>query len=410
LIGRRRGNGETVTFADYLGELTPDRFCSEQAAWYEKLKRAVSSGRQFHDRASTGERERIDGIFRDWVRTEEIKAWYSEPERGSLFQGPSVSSLTVPCELSEPLRLTGIGQLEEAIADNYIVLHDRHQKAVSGAILENTDKWMSEGLYFGLVIGSKMISQAFGLAVDAGDVVFPVGDVTVDPHEITSHSEDVRRRYFERCRERIACFEGLPELARSELEASLVLADISKPRIEDYGGKILLAPIRCNEICTLLSRHVTRMIREKTGGRIVPRSLMVTIFDTDTPYTYHQIAGYFGRRAAPSLPGLAVLGTSGSIDAFRWLYAYRVSLVAQKIMKSSLYSEVERRFIPFVFFGVLVERDADILLDLDRLGLLRYRGNLSPFMEFCYLVPKIRDHLAATSQYSLAGEVTERLR
>ena len=51
-----------------------------------------------------------------------------------------------------------------------------------------------------------------------------------------------------------------------------------------------------------------------------------------------------------------------------------------------------------------------ILLDLDRLGLLRYRGNLSPFMEFCYLVPKIRDHLAATSQYSLAGEVTERLR
>jgi hypothetical protein len=124
----------------------------------------------------------------------------------------------------------------------------------------------------------------------------------------------------------------------------------------------------------------------------------------------NQSTGYFGRRAAPSLPGLAVLGTSGSIDAFRWLYAYRANLVAQKMMKSSLYSEVERRFIPFVFFGVLVERDADILLDLDRLGLRRYRGNLSTFMEFCYLVPKIRDHLAATSQYSLAGEVTERLR
>ena len=100
-------------------------------------------------------------------------------------------------------------------------------------------------------------------------------------------------------------------------------------------------------------------------------------------------------------------------NAYRFRDAERVIddiLAAQKMMKSSLYSEVERRFIPFVFFGVLVERDADILLDLDRLGLLRYRGNLSPFIDFCYLVPKIRDHLAAASQYSHAGEVTERLR
>jgi hypothetical protein len=136
---------------------------------------------------------------------------------------------------------------------------------------------------------------------------------------------------------------------------------------------------------------------------------MVTIYDTDTPYTYHQIAGYYNSPLAPILPGITLLGVSGTIDAFRWLYAYRVSLIAQKLMKSSLCSEVSRKFIPFIFFGVLVKRDADILLDMDQLGILRYRGNISPYIEYCYLLPKIKNAIERTSTRDLSLELTNRI-
>ncbi len=395
---------------DYLGGLVTQGGGPASSHWYEQLAAGAAAGRELYTGANEGLRRQIHTVFRDWVRTEEVKAWYGEPENGSLFQGTSVSALTVPCVLPDPLRLGSMGDLEEAIAEHYIDLHDRHKGSVRGAILENTDQWIAEGLYFGVVLGAKVVSQALGLTAKTGDVVFPVMGEKVDPHEITSYAAPVREKYFEECRKKIACFKGVADLTRAEFESSLVLSDISKPHIEDYKGKILLAPIRCNEICSMISRNVSRLIREKTDGRISPRSLSVTIYDTDTPYTYHQVMGYFGKTMAPALPGLTVLGTSGTMDAFRWLYAYRVSLVAQKIMKSSLYSEVERKFIPFVYFGVLVERDAEILLDLDRLGDLRYRGNLSPYLEFCYLVPKIVDHLAATSARDLDDEFNDRLR
>ena len=110
------------------------------------------------------------------------------------------------------------------------------------------------------------------------------------------------------------------------------------------------------------------------------------IYDTDTPYTYHEVMGYNDFETSQVLPGLTILGASGTIDAFRWLYTYRLSLIAQKIQKGSIYSEVHRRFIPFTFFGVLVPRDAEILLDLDNLHRLRYKGNLSPDVEFLYMV------------------------
>jgi hypothetical protein len=179
------------------------------------------------------------------------------------------------------------------------------------------------------------------------------------------------------------------ELERNELEASLVLADISKPKFDKYKGKVLLAPIRCNEIAALLSERIAERIREKTSGKINPRSLSITIYDTDTPYTYHEVMGYGSCSFSPILPGLTILGSSGTIDAFKWLYAYRLSLISQKVQKSSLYSEVHREFMPFVFFGVLVPRDADILLDMNNLNKLRYRGNFSPELEFAYLISRL---------------------
>jgi len=384
-------------FSRYLDDL--DQSLSDdknQSQWRAELDQKVSLGRSLIDGADEGRLALRRAVMRNWTRTEELKAWYGAPDGSELFQGTSVTSITIPAELPNPLDLNSIEDLEDAIAEHFITLHDKHKKAVDQAILENTDKWLSEGLFFGIALGSKMLSQAFGLTVDADSVVFDIDGVTVDPHEITSYSPEVRKAYFKQATQAIDCFDGVENLSQTEFETSLVLADISKPRIDRYKNSLMLAPIRCNELAANLSRRVTKLIAEKTEGRIAPRSLMVTIYDTDTPYTYDQISGYFGRMDAPSLPGLTVLGTSGSIDAFRWLYAYRCSLVAQKIMKSSLYSETERRFIPFVFFGVLVERDAEILLDLDRLSLLRYRGNLSPLIEYAYLVPKIEAFLNAT--------------
>lgn len=395
--------------ADYLinNDTTADE--PAQKAWYEKLNTRVKEGHVHFESLDEFERAMYHKVFSSWVRTEELKAWYGEPENGSLFQGTSVSSLTIPCNLPEPIELNSVTDLVSSIADQYIVHHDRIEPTVKEAIGEDTTRWRKEGLFYGVVIASKILSQAFRLTVPAKDVVFPVDGILVDPHEITSYPIEIRTAYFEQCRQRINCLQEIPNLSVSEFESSLVLADISKPKLARYVNQLMLAPVRVNEICALLSNDVTEVIRERTHGRINPRSLMVTVYDTDTPYTYHQITGHFGRETAPNLPGLAVLGTSGTIDAFRWLYAYRVSLISQKLMKSSLYSQVASKFVPFVFMGVLVERDAEILLDLDNLGRLRYRGNLSPHIEFCYAVPKIRDHLAASRAFDPELDLASRL-
>ena len=397
-----------TSLTTYLKEINPVLMEPEQQCWFNDLRECTRSGSTTFNAMKPSQRMGIRALFDESVRTEELKAWYSEPQDGSLFQGTSVSSLTIPCELTDPIHLSSIEQLEDAITDYYITLHDVHEESVQSAIMEDTTHWRSEGLYYGIVLSSKIVSQAFGLVANDKDVIFTVDGTLVDPHEIISHSPAIRKKYFEACKGRIECFAGLPNLQQVEIESSLVLADISKPKIYDYDQKLVLAPIRCNEICTLISRHVTQKIAEKTSGRITPRSLMVTIYDTDTPYTYHQITGYYGNATAPVIPGLTLLGTSGTIEAFRWLYAYRVSLISQKIMKSSLYSEVERKFYPFVFFGVLVQRDAEILLDLNKLGALRYRGNISPEIEFTYLVEKFSNQLDATTQIDLSEEIFSR--
>lgn len=368
-----------ATYLQRLEESSPSSGLAEQRS-------AIEAGRRLYLSLDPAERDAVLAEFASRVRTEELKAWYGAPEEpDSLFQGTSISSLTVPCETERPLRLSGIEALEEAIAEHYVRLHDRHAETVRRSIVEDVESWLDEGLYYGVALPSKLVSQAFDLRVPYNDVVFDVDGHRVDPHEITHYPEAVREAYFNRAVERLECFEGL-DLDRRELESSLILADISKPRIEDYRDNILLAPVRCNEIAALMAGRLRALITECSAGRIHPPSLNVVIYDSDTPYTYHDCLGGAGDIPSPVLPGLTLLGTSGTIPAFRWLYAYRVSLISQKMMKGSLWSEAHRRFVPFIFFGVLVPRDAEILLDMRNLDTLRYRGNVSPPLEFCHLV------------------------
>ena len=381
-----------MTLAEYLREL--DRTVAaepEQVAWYGRLRAQARAGTALVERASASERDGLVAELAARVRTEELKAWYSAPEGPTLFQGTSVTSLTIPCELPNPLGAESIESVEAAAAEHYVRLHDEHEASVRGAILEDVTDWLHQGLFYGLAVPSKLLSQAFGLSVPVDDVVCRVAGHLIDPHEIIASPAEVREAYFSEVTRRLDCFEGL-DVRREELEASLILADISKPRLEQYRSRLLLAPIRCNEIAALFARRLAQRIRRLTDGRISPSSLAVVIYDTDTPYTYHHLLGCNGDPLAPVLPGLTVLGSSGTIDAFRWLYAYRVSLIAQKMQKGSLYSEVHRRYIPFVYYGVLVPRDAAILLDLTRLDRLRYRGNLSPRLEFACLLPSLDEY------------------
>lgn len=394
---------------DYLQNIDDHLSRPEQLAWYTKLRAGVEKGLSIHDNIPDDRRQKIKGELERRIRTEELKAWYGSPEGDMLFQGTSISSLTIPCELTSPLNLQGITDLEEAIADNYIALHDKHVEQVRKAIIEDVEDWIVSGLYYSVVVGAKMISQAFNLSAPHNDVVFRVRDVLVDPHEIISYPQEIRTEYFAAIKKKIKCFSNL-DMKQEELESSLILSDISKPRIERYRNHILLAPIRCNEIATLMAGNIKKRIIEKTGGRVNPKSLAVVIYDTDTPFTYNHIQGGNDNPLFPVFPGLTVLGASGTINALRWLYIYRLSLIAQKIMKSSLYSEVHRKFIPFVFFGVLVPRDADILLDLSNLDRLRYRGNISAQMEYLYLLPDINNYLNRSSTSSFQEELRFRIK
>ena len=117
---------------------------------FETQKRDRREGEILYAQADNSRRRLFDQTFRDSIRTEELKAWYGEPEGNSLFQGTFVSSLTIPCSLNAPLPLSGIDELEESIADHYIRLHDAHEKTVRQASLESVDKWMAEGLFFGV--------------------------------------------------------------------------------------------------------------------------------------------------------------------------------------------------------------------------------------------------------------------
>ncbi len=392
------------TLAQYLNSLDSIIPSDRQMKWFSRLEEQVSAGYSLFKNSSMDHRERLRIEFDNWVRTEEIKAWYGEPEGDSLFQGTSITSLTIPAGFEKPLQIKNISDLENEIADSYIRLHDQHKDAVINASLENVDKWISEGIFYGVVIASKVISQSFDLTVPHRDIIFEVDGIEVDPHEILSYSSEIRERYFSICKKNIACFKDLA-ITQQEFEESLVLSDISKPKIEKYSGKLILGPIRCNEICAAMSNNITSLIRKKTDGRISPRSLMVSIYDSDTPYTYHKLAGWNGQQLAPTLPGITLLGSSGSISAFRWTYLYRSALIAQKIMKSSLYSETKGRFFPFVFFGVLVERDANILLDLDELGLLRYNGNISPAIEYSYIIPKLNYYISEAKEIQSVDEI-----
>ena len=373
-----------------------------QAIWYDKLKCQVREGIKVLDGLASFEKRTILDEFLNRVRTEEVKAWYSAPDGDTLFQGTSVSSLTIPCKLSSPLNFDNISCLESAIADHYISLHNEHKLKVKNAIIENVDSWIKEGLYYGVVIASKVISQAFNLTVPQDRVIIKIDKYMVDPHEITKYPEEIREKYFEKVTKELECFGEL-QLSREELESSLILADVSKPRIKEYKSRIILAPVSCNEIAAFLALRVKRLIKEKTNGDIKPRSLSITIYDTDTPYTYHHLISCNGQQFSPILPGLIVLGASGTIDAFRWLYSYRLSLIAQKIQKGSLYSEVHKIFIPFVYFGVLVPRDAEILLDMDKLDKLRYRGNISPQIEYFYLLPSLYKYSLRRKEFDLEG-------
>lgn len=408
-----------MTIANYLNSL-PNEFyenCShqknffneEQVRWYRKLKEQVAKGQDIFNISDENQRRAMHDYFKQCIHTEELKAWYGSPEGDSLFQGTSISSLTIPYKTKKPLELTGIDMLENKIAEAYIETHDQHEATVRNAIGENVESWMRNGLFYGIVLPSKIISQAFDLSVPAGDVIFDVDGHTVDPHEILACPDEIRAKYFKLCSDAIKCFGDL-DITQQEMEESLILADISKPKIKKYQDKLLLAPIRTNEICALMARHIAGLVREKTNGRINPPSLNVTIYDTDTPYTYYQTSGSLGHPLAPVLPGLVVQGTSGTIDAFRWLYSYRVSLVAQKSMKGSLYSQVKSEFIPFMFMGVLVPRDADILLDMHNLDRLRYRGNLSPMIEYSYLIPKLAKTLKMNSEKNISEELESRLK
>ncbi|MFA6078163.1 MAG: hypothetical protein WC779_00230 [Candidatus Omnitrophota bacterium] len=368
----------------------------EQREWFKQLKGKAENGRRLFRGLSQEARQELQVELSNRIRTEEIKAWYSSPENDSLFQGTSISSLTIPYETRVPLKLRSVMELEENIADAYIELHNRYASRVRNTIMENVDNWIKEGLYYGVALSSKLVSQAFDLSVSRDEVVFDIKGRSVDPHEIMSYPEDIRQEYFRKCVKSIDAFSGI-DMEQRELESSLVLADISKPKIKKYKDKIILAPIRCNEIAAIFSARVTKLIIEKTSGKISPKSLSVIIYDTDTPYTYHKIMGYRRDGVSPVLPGLIVMGSSGTIDAFRWMYAYRVSLIAQKIMKSSLYSQIHKSFIPFVFFGVLVPRDAEILLDMSKLHMLRYRGNMDPEIEFCYI---LEDYLKSIEGHS----------
>lgn len=382
-----------MNFSDYI-TLADDCLSTDlQVRWYERARQSLSRGRECARSLSPAALEEVIGEFSNRVRTEELKAWYGAPDNAIPFQGTSISALTVPAEYSRALSLGSMEELEDELADSYVRAHDAHESMVRSAILEDVDAWMREGLFYGVVIASKIISQALHLSAHASDVVFDVKGVRVDPHEIVSCPSEIREAYFELARARVDCFGNLA-LTQEEFEASLILADISKPRIEKYKSRIILAPVRCNEIAAVLARRVRERIVGKTNGRIRPRSLNVVIYDTDTPYTYHHLLGCNANKLAPVLPGLTVLGSSGTMDAFRWLYAYRVSLIAQKLQKGSLYSESCGRYLPFVFFGVLVPRDAEILLDMDRLDLLRYRGNLDPELEFLHMFSDLHAYLA----------------
>lgn len=365
----------------------------DQDKWFRKLRNVVQEGQQCYLDSSEEEKKAVESFFRDRVRTEELKAWYGAPDSESLFQGTSVSSLTIPAKFNEPLRFSGPNELIERIADSYIELHDRNKHIARKVIVEDIETWINQGLYYGVVVASKVISQTFGLVVPEQDIIFRVENQLIDPHEILAYDEEVRKKYFAACKERISCFEGI-SLSRDEFEESLILADISKPALPELKNKLILGPIKCNEICAELAKQVNKRIREKSNHVIRPEGLMVTIYDSDTPYTYYRVENMLGNPKAPLFPGLVVLGCSGSIDAFRWLYAYRVSLIAQKIQKGSLYSGSVNEYIPFVFFGVLVPRDAEILLELKNLDLLRYRGNLSAEIEYMYQYKQALQNLA----------------
>ena len=99
-----------------------------------------------YDSLSNCVKNRIANEFQNRIRTEELKAWYGSPEGDSIFQGTSISSLTIGARYNDPLILNDINSLEIEIAKRYIEEHDRLRKSAKDAIIEDTQEWIEKGL------------------------------------------------------------------------------------------------------------------------------------------------------------------------------------------------------------------------------------------------------------------------
>ncbi len=161
-----------MIFSEYIKLADEYMDNSMQSQWYEKVEKRCRLGRELVESLTINEIDDVVDEFNSRIRTEELKAWYGAPDSETLFQGTSVSALTVPAEYSEPLPLHTVLDLEHNLADSYIKAHDEHEATVSGAIIEDVQEWMDEGLFYGVVVASKIISQAFNLSIAADDVVF----------------------------------------------------------------------------------------------------------------------------------------------------------------------------------------------------------------------------------------------
>ena len=85
-----------MIFSEYLKNINSFIHEPTQQEWYGRLKSGVAEGVGAFEDIAELKKQLILAEFEKRVRTEELKAWYGSSDENILFQGTSISSLTIP--------------------------------------------------------------------------------------------------------------------------------------------------------------------------------------------------------------------------------------------------------------------------------------------------------------------------
>lgn len=350
-------------------------------------------------------------IYRDILANEQIKKCQLLNNRDvyfknskMTFQGTSVSGLSSPVVLKEPIIFDKNNSVEENIeifttilAESYLSNMKNDLKVFKKAFPDDLDQYKKIGTYWVGHISAKMLGLIFKLDIDMDKIDPKKYGIDVPFYQLMNNSQykKLKKEYLEKINNH--SFNLISK-------KSFILSDSTGARgvVNDVNSKNrnrirILIPSNVNNILSFISKLTVKKINQlkdkyKETKELNLKSLALICSDTDSPEGIYRELGWNPYEGYPLTPGCFILGSTGTLDLYclQTKYIYRMCLASQEETKNSITSNIKGEYIPIVWFGALSLHalTEHKIIDINRLSELRYEGDFDPKTEFLHWINK----------------------